>query len=89
VSRPTMFTLAFLWATLERMVRGGAAAVGAALVVGPGPVNAFALNWVDVGGLFLGGALVSLILSLGGGTLGAGAGPSFLGRERLARDWTD
>lgn len=47
----------------ERMLRAFAAAVLSTMVVGDG-FNAFAVNWGDALGVGLGGAVVSLLVSL-------------------------
>lgn len=62
-----MWTKAFWKAAGERMVRGGAAAVFSAFFVGDKAMNALNVNWEDAGGLFVGGAIASLLFSLIGG----------------------
>lgn len=79
-----MFTTEFMKATLERMIRGGASALGGALVVGDWVFDLFNLNSLQDGvAVFAGGALTSLLMSLAGGTFGSGDGPSFTGTEEL------
>lgn len=86
MSRPEMLTGAYWIAVGERAVRMGAGSVLTVWAVGDGVMNATQVDWADAGGYFLGGAVFSVLFSLAGGTMGRGAGPSFLGRERLARD---
>ena len=73
---------AFWRALAERAVRAGAAAVLSVWVVGDGVMNAFSVNWEQAGGIFLGGALVSALLSLAG-SAAPGNGPSLIDAERL------
>lgn len=81
-----MWTKKFWKATTERMIRGGAAALGSALILGDWVVDVMNVgNWVDGLTLFIGGALVSLLMSLAGGKLGSGSGPAFTGQETLTK----
>lgn len=76
----------FWKAATERAVRAGASAVIGSALVADGLFDVLNVNSLeDAGALFLGGALVSLLLSLAGGALPGtgGAGPSLLGTERL------
>lgn len=77
-----MWTAEFWKATAERCVRGGAAATLSSWIVGDGVMDAFNVNLQEAGGLFLGGAVVSLLLSLIGGAT-TGNGPSFNNTEVL------
>lgn len=82
-----MWTKAFWKATSERMIRGAAVAVFGAFFVGDKIFNSLSVNtWSDVLSLAIGGGFGSLLLCLGGSALGDGAGPSFLGTERLKPD---
>lgn len=76
-----MWTIEFWKAAAERMVRGGAAALLSAWVVGEGVMNALTIDWAQAAGIFLGGAVVSLLMSLVGQGIGPGDGPSFTGQE--------
>jgi hypothetical protein len=79
-----MWTKAFWKAATERMVRGGAAALAAALVAGDWIIDVMNVNTVEKGiTLFVGGAVASLLMSLAGNALGSGTGPSFTGKENL------
>jgi hypothetical protein len=40
-------------------------------------------TWEQVGSLAVGGAFLSMVLSLAGGAFGSGNGPSFTGTENL------
>jgi hypothetical protein len=80
-----MFTKRFWKATAERVVRG--AAIAAATVTGLDGSGVIHIN-VDpqaVGAAAIYGAVGSLILSLIGGTLGSGDGPSVFGQEHLEK----
>lgn len=77
-----MWTGAFWRATAERAIRGGAAAVLSLSVVGDGIMNAFEVNWQEAGGVFIGGAVVSTLLSLVGGAV-SGNGPAFNDTEQV------
>jgi hypothetical protein len=75
-----MFTIVFWKATLERMIRAGAASVLSFWVVGDGILNAANVDWQSVLGVFGGGAVVSLLLSLSG-QAATGNGPALTGVE--------
>jgi len=74
-----MWTKAFWLATLERVVRGAASAVGGAYLG-----KAFdVLNpntWQDIASIAAGGALTALVLCLGGNAI-TKTGPSFNNTE--------
>lgn len=84
-----MFTKVFLMALLNRGITGGAAAVllvlgggGLAAADGNTNVNAFLLDWGTVGGSFLGGFMIHVLL----GIVAQGAqanGPGFGSSEVL------
>jgi len=78
-----MFTLDFWKATAERAIRAAAASALSALVIGDGALNALEADWATLGGIAAGGAVVSLLVSLAGGTFGRGDGPSFTGTEQI------
>jgi hypothetical protein len=82
-----MFTLKFWKAATERAVKSGAQFV--VLTIGGGAVagatgnetiNAFLLDYPTLGGVFLGGAILSYLTSLISAPLG-GDGPSLAGES--------
>lgn len=78
-----MWTATFWKATAERMVRGAAVAVFSAWFVGDAVFDALNVaTWADVGGLAIGGAFGSLLLSLTGQAV-TGSGPSLTNQETL------
>lgn len=80
----TMWTRKFWKATAERVLRGGAAALGGALVAGDWAMDIMNVNTLEKGAtIFIGGAVTSLLFSLAGGKFGSGDGPSFTGTEVL------
>jgi|SRR6478752_7216276 len=83
----SIWTKPFWVAALERAIRTGA--ISAALVlVGDTfeslQVNAFAVDWMRMLGFFLGGALLSVLLSVGANA-SHGQGPSFTRAETVDR----
>lgn len=80
----SIFTLDFAKATGERAIRAGAASVVSVWAVGDGILNAWNVNWSDAGGIFLGSAAVSLLLSLGG-NVATGDGPAFTKAETVRK----
>ena len=76
-----MMTTAFWKAAAERAVK--TAAQSALLVLGADQVNAIAVDWPEVGGFALGGAVLSMLTSLASGAFGPGEGPSATGSERI------
>lgn len=79
-----MWTKTFWQAVAERMLRGFA--IGVLLVLGgdvaSGAFNAFAVDWTQVLGYGLGGAFISLLLSVTGNAI-TKTGPSFNQKETL------
>lgn len=78
-----MFTLVFWRAALEQAISWGAACVLVFLGVGTiagadgnTAVNAFMLDWMVLGGVFLGGAFVSILSALAAHRF-KGNGPTF------------
>lgn len=61
-----MWSLAFWKATAERCVAGAAAAMLSVVFVGSGVLNAFEVDWQNVLGVGLGGAVVMLLSALAG-----------------------
>ena len=82
MSVQSLFSRAFLIATIERAIRSFAASLGlAAHGGGHGhPRHRLGREALRRGH----GALVTVLLAIGGGTFGKGDGPSFIGEERLA-----
>lgn len=62
-----MFTLVFWKAAAERAVKTGAQSVLTAYFVGDVALNAFQADWVNMGGIGLGGAVLSVLTSLASG----------------------
>lgn len=71
----------FWRATLERAIKTAAQIV--VLTIGGDVVNAFDLDWKNIAGLALGGAVLSVFTSLASSGLGGDNGPSLGGQERL------
>ena len=82
MSAHTLFSRAFLVATLERAVRSFAASLASLLTAsGAGIV---AVDWSQKISIAAMAALVTVLFAVGGGTFGKGEGPSFVGKEQLA-----
>ncbi len=82
MSAQTVFSRAFLIATLERAVRSFAASLASLLTAaGTGLLQTDWGEKLSVAGM---AALVTILLAVGGGTFGKGEGPSFTGGEKLA-----
>lgn len=89
-----MFTLAFWKAATERALKTGAEFVLASIGVGVGAgavggeaadvINAFALDYVTLGGAFAGGVLVSYLFSVVSAPF-SGSGPSLANEIALDR----
>lgn len=62
-----MFTLAFWKAATERAIKTGAQSVLTVYFVGDVALNAFEADWVNMGGIGLGGAALSILTSLASG----------------------
>jgi hypothetical protein len=77
----SIFTVAFARAAGERAVK--TAAQSAILVIAADQVNALTVAWVEVGGFALGGAVLSLLTSIGSDALTSGDGPSLTDAEVL------
>lgn len=75
-----MFTLIFWRAALERALKAASNVVLTSLVVGDKILNAFDFDWTAAGGVFLGGFVVSILMSVASDTL-TGDGPSLTNAE--------
>lgn len=62
-----MFTLAFWKAAAERAVKTGAQSILTAYFVGDVALNAIDADWVNMGGIGLGGVVLSVLTSLASG----------------------
>ena len=81
MSAQTLFSKAFLLATLERAIRSFAASLASLLTAaGTGLLDTSWFEKLSVAGM---AALVTILFAVAGGTLGKGDGPSFIGKERL------
>jgi hypothetical protein len=84
-----MFTLAFWKAATERAVKSGAQftllTLGGGIAAGVGgneTINAFLLDYPTLGGVFLGGVVVSYLTSIVSAPIG-GHGPSLTDVEQI------
>ncbi len=83
MSTHSLFSRAFLVATLERAVRSFAASLASLLTAsGAGIVD---VDWGEKFSVAGMAALVTVLLAVGGGTFGRGEGPSFVGGEKLVQ----
>lgn len=73
-----MFTTEFWKRTAERAVKTGAQAVSATWFVGDVVANAFTLDLKLGAGLFLGGALASVLTSVASAPIGPAGDPSIV-----------
>ncbi len=81
MSVQSLFTKAFLLATLERAIRSFAASLASLLTAaGTGLLDTSWFEKLSVAGM---ASLVTILFAIAGGTLGKGEGPSFYGEERL------
>jgi hypothetical protein len=77
----SLFSRAFLLATLERAIRSFAASLASLLTAsGTGILDTSWNEKFSVAGM---AALVTVLLAIAGGTIGKGDGPSFAGEEKL------
>ena len=82
MSLQSLFSRAFLLATLERAIRSFAASLASLLTAsGTGLVDT---NWGEKFSVAAMAAVVTVLFAVGGGTFGKGDGPSFTGEEKLA-----
>lgn len=75
-----MFTLMFWKAAVERATKAACNVALTSLVVGDKLLNAFDVDWSTAGGVFLGGFVVSVLMSIASDTL-TGSGPSLTNAE--------
>ena len=84
MSVQSLFSKAFLLATLERAIRSFAASLASLLTAaGTGLLDTSWFEKISVAGM---AALVTILFAVAGGTFGKGDGPSFIGEERLKGD---
>ncbi len=80
----TIWTKSYWMSTLERVIRG--AVIGALLFLGDaiwdGQLNVFNIDWSELLGYTLGGALLSLLFSLAGNAYSKN-GPAFIRTEQV------
>ena len=83
----SLFSRTFWIATAERAIRSFAASLASLLTAsGTGLLETSWGEKVSVAGM---AAFVSILLAIGGGTLGKGDGPSFIGEEHPAKNGKD
>jgi hypothetical protein len=83
MSVQSLFSRAFLIATIERAIRSFAASLASLLTAsGTGILET---GWGEKVSVASMAALVTVLLAVGGGTFGKGEGPSFVGGEQLAQ----
>jgi len=81
MSAQTLFSRAFLFATLERAIRSFAASLASLLTAsGTGLLDT---DWREKLSVSAMASLVTILFAVAGGTLGKGDGPSFTGKEQL------
>ena len=82
MSAQSLFSRAFLLATVERAIRSFAASLASLLTAaGTGLLDTNWFEKLSVSGM---AALVTVLLAVAGGTFGKGDGPSFIGKEQLS-----
>jgi hypothetical protein len=82
MSVQSLFSRAFLIATAERAIRTFAASLASLLTAsGAGILD---VGWTEYLSVATMSAVVTVLFAIGGGTLGKGDGPSFVGSEKLA-----
>jgi hypothetical protein len=87
MSPQSLFSRAFLLATLERAIRSFAASLASLLTAsGTGLVDT---DWGEKFSVAAMAAVVTVLFAVGGGTFGKGDGPSFAGGEKLATGTPD
>ena len=82
MSVQSLFSRAFLIATLERAIRSFAASLASLLTAsGTGLLDT---DWGEKFSVAAMASVVTILFAIGGGTIGKGDGPSFIGEENLA-----
>jgi hypothetical protein len=82
MSVQSLFSRAFLYATLERAIRSFAASLASLLTAaGTGLLDT---DWGEKLSVSAMASLVTILFAIAGGTLGKGDGPSFIGQEKLS-----
>jgi hypothetical protein len=82
MSVQSIFSRAFLIATVVRAIRSFAASLASLLTAaGTGVLDT---NWSEKFSVAGMAAVVTILFAIGGGTFGKGDGPSFVGEEKLA-----
>ena len=82
MSVQSLFSRAFLYATLERAIRSFAASLASLLTAaGTGLLDT---DWSEKLSVSAMASLVTILFAIAGGTLGKGDGPSFIGQEKLS-----
>jgi hypothetical protein len=82
MSAQTLFSRAFLLATLERAIRSFAASLASLLTAGG--TGLLDTDWGEKFSVAAMASVVTILFAIGGGTIGKGDGPSFIGGEKLA-----
>jgi hypothetical protein len=84
MSAQSLFSRAFLIATLERAIRSFAASLASLLTAsGTGLLETDWGEKFSVAGM---ASVVTILFAVGGGTIGKGDGPSFIGEEKLPHE---
>ena len=78
----TIFTRNFWKASTERAVR--TAAQSAILVIGADQFNVITVDWAEIGGFALGGAVLAYLTALGASQLGQDGGPAVTDAETIS-----
>jgi hypothetical protein len=78
----SLFSRKFWIATLERAIRSFAASLASLLTAGG--TGILDTNWGEKFSVAAMAAVVTVLFAIGGGTVGKGDGPSFIGEEALA-----
>lgn len=76
-----MTTRKFWQNAFERAVKTGAQTILAVLVVGDGILNAFQIDYLQAGGVGLGGIVLSLLTSIASSAIGDHEDPSLVSRN--------
>ena len=77
----TIWDKSFWKATAERAIK--TAVQSAVLFTGGSVIDVFNLDWVQLGGFVIGGALLSVLTSIASSSIGDTTGPSLTGAEQI------